>query len=251
MTLDELKVYISETLGLEVITTKSLIVCVNNCIDDLHSRGYDIISEKTFYQGEEVEVPEGEEETFEQDPLLITQLDFPIDLQKDQINKTCSGKHRHILYAKVVDTLGNLHEAKRVGVMDPEYKGVVIDGEARYNFANSTDKVIFYTEGNKVRLETYSSEIKLDKIILGLHENALKLTMNDELTTEIPVRDELLTALTHYGIYFYGMRMQLDAELTTEFLKRYKYFVEDTMSSLVKEDSNYKSTEVQIESMFD
>jgi len=214
MTLTELHERIVETLNLEVITPKSLVVCVNNCFADLLSRGY-----RDFQEDKITSIND----------VALDTLEFPYSFDVPNL-------FRRLQYLKGIGE-GFTMNAERIILSSASYKGRVDEnGLQRISFRELLSPYAFYLINDKVYLDGAIGARPISEIHLGYYKRLTKMDIDSPLETEVPIREELEDALVLYGVYFYTMRMKIDVELTKEQLNRYKYFVEDILNDLDSED---------------
>lgn len=242
MELKELAISIKETLGLEVVTLASLLTCVNNCFADLHSRGYREFNEIVLSKSDAIE----ETLTSPALPAYDVTGKLPLTFNVDLIEERIAGKVRTITYLKVKTDEGRVFNVERVNATMPEYKGIVDDeGNYRTDFSLMNTRIAFWQQRKDLTIDVAGDEVNCEEIIIGFTETLKRLPLDSLITTSLDIREDLVNALTLYGVYFYSQKMRMDAELTKEKLNIYKYFVEDMQADLFKEDAYYSSPVIE------
>lgn len=213
MKLGILKTNIEETLGMEIVSVNSLIVCVNNCISLLHS--------KEYREFEEVEID-------------ISEIDFPIDIPSPE-------DKREILYLKI-KTPQKIFNATRVPVDKEGLQGRVINDQYRLN--SDRGEVIFYELNKRIHIDSPLHNDVYEKAIIGYYKRIPKVPMTLELKDlfehEVKIREEFEDALTFYGLMFYSNRFKFRPETIEQYNDAFRYFVEDMANQLDREDMFYR-----------
>ena len=226
MKLIDLKTNIEETLGLDVISLKALVVCVNNCIAILHSKEY-----RDFVE-------------FEYD---IDTNQFPISFElPDDV--------KEILYVKVKSD-NEVLNAKRMPIDSDLIQSRKYKDE--YRMDTSFNHLIYYGLKGQLTIDSPldRSQKYYKKIFLGYYKQMSKVPLNiteDHLfgengqdKYEVAIREEFEDALTFYGLLFFANRFKFDREMIEGFNNTFRYFVEDMANQLDKEDRFYRESKVK------
>lgn len=221
MLLSDLKIRIQESLGLDVISMPGLATSVNNCIASMESKGY----------REYVEVE-----------LDITDTVMPFTVAVPEESK-------RLVYVKVKTTEG-IYRCERIPLTDPLLEARVID--EKYRVAVDYD-LVYYVRGTTIYIDQ-GSDIEIEKIIVGydkkIPEVPLNVTvdqMNDaDNPTEIDIRKDLESAFVFYALGFFANRYSFRPETVDMYNKEYKYFVEDILIKLDREDAYVEDQEITI-----
>lgn len=233
MKLADLKSNVEETLGMDVISFKSLVVCANNCISILHTKEYREFKEAKF----PITLPH----TY---PL---EVDTPTDMKQ-------------ILSLKI-KTKDGIFVIPRTIISNPALGARVVNGVPRLQ-ANQ-GAWVFYEKLGKIYIDTMSDTVEVEEVILGYYKTIPKLSMsltedsllgNDTVTPAIPqaeidVRQDFEDAFTWYGLKFYADRFKLRPEITKEYNDQFRYFVEDMANQLDKEDYYYENNMIHTDQM--
>lgn len=221
MELKILKERIAETLNLEVVTEKSLITCVNNCIADLLSRGYREFSEAeitTLHDGSPIK-----------DGKLPLKVKLPLNF-------------RRYSYMKI-ENESSTFAADRISLASESYLGKKDpDGTIRIAFPDGSGGYLFYILDDHAVIDSRYTN-KVLKVTLGYQSTLNKIPHNADLDYDIPIREEIEDALVLYGVYFYVNRTGFDPEVSKGYMDRYRYYVEDIMNALNAEDAYQGSTQ--------
>lgn len=219
MKLGTLKMNIEETLGMEIISLNSLIVCVNNCISLLHSKEY---------------------REFQEDVIDISGVDFPIDIPSPE------GK-REILYLKI-KTPHKIFNATRVPVDKEGLQGRVINDQYRVN--SDAGRVIFYELNKRIYVDSPLHNDQYEEAIIGYYKRIPKvpvdLTLEQMFDYKVEIREEFEDALTFYGLMFYSNRFKFRPETIEQYNDSFRFFVEDMANQLDREDMFYRRTVTHI-----
>lgn len=194
---------------MEIISEKSLVVCVNNCIADLMSRSY----------------REYKEVAFTMDSLVPTTIELPEDFRK-------------VNYV-IVETRNVSTHAERVALGEGQYKGYK-DAEGNVRIAKTPVNCpyVYYIKNNTLTVDSRLIDPVL-KVTLGYNAKLFNIPIDSDLETDLNVRQELENAFVLYGLYFYITRSGYDHEMQKAYLDRYRYYVEDILSDLAAEDMFY------------
>ena len=232
MKLIDLKTSVEETLGLDVISFKSLLVCVNNCISILHTKEYRSYVEAEF-------------------PIETMTLPLTISTPSDLLQ---------ILYIKV-KTPDGIFLLERVSLSQPGLQSRKVGDVYRLNGISGT--TIFYEKLGKIYIDTTNDSLVVTEVIMGYYKTIPKLSLslsedgllgNTETTPvveqiQIDVREEFQEAFTWYGLQFYATRFKFRPEQTKEFSNTFKYFIEDMSNQLDKEDLYYENNYIKRDRM--
>ena len=226
MRLIDLKTNVEETLGLEVVSIKSLIVCVNNCIAILQSKDY-----RDFVEYE-VEI--------ETDKFPIT-ISLPDNIKE-------------ILYVKLASD-NEVLSAKRMPVNSDLIQSRVYKDE--YRMDTSFNNLIYYGLKGNLTIDSPLDRSRryYKKVLIGYYKQLPKVPLNlDEDsffgTTEtepynVEIREEFEDALTFYGLKFYSERFKFRPEIAEQYNETFRFFVEDISNQLDKEDRFYRESKVK------
>ena len=232
MLLSNLKINVEETLGLDVISFKSLLVCVNNCISILHTKEY-----RSFVESE----------------FIIADSTFPVSIDTP-------ANLMQILYVKI-KTRDDIFRIERVSLSQPGLQSRKVGEVFRIEGSNGT--TIFYEKLGKIYVDTMNDSMIVESVIIGYYKTIpkLSLTLSEDglfgapdatppvLPIEIDVREDFEEAFTWYGLQFYANRFKFQPEQTKEFNNNFKYFVEDMSNQLDKEDLYYENNFIKRDRM--
>ncbi len=232
MKLADLKTNVEETLGLDVISFKSLLVCVNNCISILHTKEY-----RSFVEAE-----------------------FPIVDKTYPVSITTPTNLMQILYVKIKTTDG-IFLIERVSLSQPGLQSRKVGDVYRVNGTSGT--TVYYEKLGKIYIDTMNDSMVIEEVILGYYKTIDKLSLTLSETglfgdaesdpvveqIEIDVREDFEEAFTWYGLQFYSTRFKFRPEQTKEFNNTFKYFIEDMSNQLDKEDLYYENNYIRRDRM--
>jgi len=232
MLLSELKVNVEETLGLDVISFKSLLVCVNNCISVMHTKEY-----RSFVESAHIIA----------DSTYPVSIDTPTNLMQ-------------ILFVKI-ETKDGIYRLERDSLAQPGLQARKV-GEV-FRLDGSQGTTIFYEKLGKIYIDTMIDAMVIKKVIIGYYKGMEKLSLSlpeaglygdtdaDPVVApiEIDVRKDFEEAFTWYGLQFYSTRFKFRPEQTKEFNNTFKYFIEDMSNTLDKEDLYYENNYIRRDRM--
>lgn len=227
MRLMDLKTNIQETLGMDIISAQSLVVCVNNCISVLQSKEYKEFETHT-------------------EPTNERSLPITIDAPSNK---------RQTVFVKVITDHGEF-KAYRVPLTEPGLKSRVIDDVYRMDIPGRD--FIYYEQGGKIIVDA-SSDVDIKEIEVGLYVQLTKVpigTTEEQIAgkgeegdidyikpAEVHIRQHFEDAFTFYGLLFYAQRFKFRPETISEYSNTFRYFVEDMGNQMDKEDMFLSETE--------
>lgn len=224
---------IRESTGLDVLTPGTIQTIIENCDADLTGRGYRDFIEVSLEPLREKREDETDKEYEEAKKLMYTDEGYGLysfDIPEDM---------RRILYLKVANDYRML-QGYRLSITDDRVNSIIVDSkELRTSFVNIEQQLIFYTNNNKVYFEMRDRSCNVIHVRLGYDKKILvpeEPKVEDFDRTIIPIRREFEDAIVLYGIYQIYLRYGKEVERIQLSLNNYKYFVEDTVSTLAHED---------------
>lgn len=262
MTFGELKNYVVEAIGEDVISVDRLIAGVRAGFGDMIHRGYrsfkyvvaylDDIEKMTEYQKlTRIRYPEQEDfHSFFLEGNQMATIKFP----KDALE---------ILYIKVFFNQ-NSFVATKLALSNPVIQSKNISGQFRTPIEHldyeNTPFAIYYKKGdelyiewdrNKIFEELYAIEIGYYKNLPFISELELRkmqgITLQDTLDIEdmdIPIEDDYANVLVNYMIWYIALSEAWDPEQVHTLKNEYKYSMEDLLARRNKEDQYDESTTV-------
>lgn len=250
MTFAELKEYVTEAIGEEVITVDKLIAGVRAGFGDMIHRGYRQFEHLFTIQKDKATSTDYPFEYY--NPGLCT-MAFPSDALE-------------LLYVKIF--FGDKsYQAAKVSLNNPAIQCLVKHDLFRTDFAQldyeNPPKVIYYKKGDMIFIEwdyehmTVVNEVTT--IEVGYYKNLPVISKKklreyakiaddkalDISNLEIPIADDYANVLVNFMIWYVALSQDWEQERLTVLKNEYKYSMEDLLARKNKEDMYDETTNIQ------